>query len=154
MRIQQAANNLGWESLLISIHTTPINPLDIIRIHGIVSQFNPDFTISSINLGSVTGTKNYFIWHFPCSHSPNSLPNYCPKPFLYDGLLAVADNEKVEQLCGKLSVPIVDFKFSRPRTDFVKVNYSRLFMCGYNWDKTRNGSKYKDQTTINYLLTQ
>lgn len=144
MRIQQAANNLGWESLLISIHKTPINPLDVIRIHGIVSQFNPDFTISSINLGSVAGTKNYFIWHFPCSHSLSSLQDYCPTPFLYDGLLAVSDNEKVEQLYGKLSVPIVDFKFSRPTTGFVKVTYSRLFMCGYNWDKMRSGPKYKE----------
>ncbi|HJD60528.1 MAG TPA: glycosyltransferase [Rickettsia endosymbiont of Omalisus fontisbellaquei] len=140
MRIQQAASNLGWESLLISATT---HPLDVTRIHGIVSQFNPDFTISAADFGVVAGVKSYLVLHFPCLINPDLGKYYCPNPLRYDGLLAVTDLKRINQYYESISIPIIDFKFSRPKTEFIKINYSRLFMCGYNWDNTRTGLKYK-----------
>ncbi|QQV75540.1 hypothetical protein H6P87_01101 [Rickettsia tillamookensis] len=149
MRIQQAANNLGWESLFISISTN-MHPIDIFRMYSIVRQFNPDFTISAADFGKVGDIRHYFILHFPCLRNNAKylidialVPYYCPKPIKSDGLLAVTDFKKINQYYEDISIPIIDFKFSRPKTEFIKINYSRLFMCGYNWDNTRSGLKYK-----------
>ncbi|ABV75322.1 hypothetical protein A1C_05415 [Rickettsia akari str. Hartford] len=100
MRIQQAMNNLGWESLFTVISTN-MHPIDILRMYSIVRQFNHDVTISAGDFAKVVDIRHYVILHFPCLRNNAKylidialVPYYCLKPIKSYGLVAVTDFKK------------------------------------------------------------
>lgn len=150
LRIQKAAENLGWESVIIAWANQSV---DINK--RIIDFIQPEFVISQYPVGVVKDIPNYLIVH--------SEP-VVPKDFFssnnsYDGfLLSSGDANFVKEISAEFNdhgkpFTYEYFYFSIPEnySQFRELDYSKLYYSGDRWDKLRGGEKF---TSFFNLLDQ
>lgn len=151
MKIQIAAQNLGWESIIVRSEKSE-NALA--KYKKLISFLNPDFTMNMHNLVAVEGIPNYLILHFPDKWLADTklTPSDMYRNILdYDGfLLSFGDDRFIEPLQNYFTANnkefIYDyFYFSVPgnNIEFKELDYKKLFFCGTRWDK-RRGEDYDE----------
>lgn len=150
LKIQIAAQNLGWESVIVR-GTKNERAFDAYA--KVINYLKPDFTINLHDLIAIDSVPNYLILHFPdewlANTKSDNLGMY--KDILnYDGfLLSFGDDRFVKPLQDYFAENNKDFiydyfYFSVPGNDvkFHELDYKRLFFCGTRWDK-RRGEDYE-----------
>lgn len=142
-RIQEAALNLGWESVIIAeAHKSPKENNKIIEF------LKPSFVISQTVLTIVNGIPNYLIIHTPPVLKTGE---YYEKFKDYSGFLFSAGDDRFIKLFANDFLTqgkkffYEYFYFSSPENYslFQPIDHKRLFFSGDKWDQRRGGEEYE-----------
>lgn len=148
VKIQAAAQNLGWEAVVIG----NLNNDKAYDINYKIGEYlKPDFVITLHAIPLIKSIPHYLILHFPDPWFENPVrDNAHEHMFNYEGfLLSFGDDRFAENLTKYFAANnkvfnYEKFYFSVPGNDvaFRKLNYNRLFFCGARWDDRRGGAEY------------
>jgi hypothetical protein len=139
MKINQAATNLGWESIILGMPSYTGMP--DIQLISILKLFNPDFVLSI--------SEQYIPKKYPCyllaTQPPCDARLYWSQCLpSYKGVISGYDRNSTKELATflkdhQLSSKIIQGFHAAPLQDFeTPIAFNKLFFCGSNWDKKRN----------------
>ncbi|OJU80077.1 MAG: hypothetical protein BGO10_01075 [Chlamydia sp. 32-24] len=125
-----------------------------ISAQEIANEFKPDFTVSLSDRCQVVhlnGVKNYLAISGSTKKVFDVAFSEKNKFLHFDGLLFASPLQNsissfVKE--NKTNVPVINWYPSYPLTPYKPTIPKKLFYCGFQWDKKRNGQEYKNMFSI------
>lgn len=154
-RLTFASQNLGWECFPVYCKakpiSTPLLTLTPIDVQGELDEIEPDFVISLWDNKVFSDRYPHFLCVTGGTMRFHKFETDISEVFKFKGILYACD--AIDFLKGFYLASGKQFQGikwypSCEKTDFVTLDYRRLFCCGWAWGENRQGEEYTKMFTL------